>query len=764
MQITSNRIFSFTLQVLLAVAAGVWLWLFLPPLQDLRLLQGVPTFYPILAALVIPQCLPWKWLRFVAALVASTWYMTHYFSPVASPLASIAWLLRADAAQLHAMLSGLPAADPLVTHLFLWVLAVLYWLVAYAAHRPRLWWLYNVLGLAVLAVMDGNTTVHPDAALIGICLIALLVGGLRPLLQSAQQSAPILGSPLRALAPLALVTGLLTTFAWVIPKPGAVWANPFQAQQVGSGGGSTEKVIGYQTDSSHLGGSFSMNNAPVLSVVTPYPAYLRGQVLYDYTGKGWIPGVSTHQPLESDGTVPRLQNASFSASLPTRTVKQAVHILSRSLHTDVVFGAYQLVRVAGPSQREEVAFAAANPETGTVVGPWNEPGKTYTATSQELVDPSSILAKLPPLPSDLGARVQLWPEDVRTNGLQLPSRLPPRVQKLTEMVVRKDRNEYDIVERLIDYLQNNCTYQIADVPVPGPNHDYVDQFLFDSKRGYCDNFASALAVMLRTVGIPTRFVTGFAVGDTDPNYSGPGSRYIVRNSDAHSWVEVYFPRAGWVPFDPTPGFVMPFAPPKATQPAIGSERAPKQPAPESKPQTKPSTTADSDAKSGAAGRVWTFHWPRWANQVLMALGVLLVCLAVLFYRRLRLAWWLWRWPKAAPLAGFTPAMLRLVRALDASGDSGIRDNDTSFLYRQRTLRDLAVELERYPVAHEDGVRLLRIAESYWYGGITPTQEELSRARAVWKDWLGAIVRQRGGWVRTTASLWARLRLARRKKR
>ncbi|MCL6626824.1 MAG: transglutaminaseTgpA domain-containing protein, partial [Alicyclobacillus shizuokensis] len=758
MRTASEWVMAAGLHIVRAVAAGIWLGMFLPPFAQLHLLQGETTLYPVLATLVLAQCLPWKTIRVVTALLASTWYMVHYFSPVHTWTAGLAWLLHTDLVQLRARLAGQPAADPLVTHAFLWTLAVLYWLVAYAAKRPRLWWLYNALGVCVLAVIDGNTSVHPDGALVVLCVLAMLVGGLDALPSSIhpltghlparahQQHLPMsqqvpgpaaasqnLAQPwvrrrdkptqgLGGLAPLAVVTAAVTLVALALPKPAAAWANPFQHNTSGGQGarGDVPKVIGYQTDSSHLGGSFVLNDDPVLSVVTPYPSYLRGQVLYTYTGKGWEKGESSVEPLDDGGGVPLQPDASFSSSLPTRSVRQTVHILSGTFHAGVVFGAYQTVRVNSGDRSERAAFVAADADDGTVLGPWDHKGNTYSVTSLELVDPTAALKKLPPLPKDVSQRVQTWPMSVRLEGLQLPKDLPPRVDQLTRTVVHGETREYQVVERIINYLQDNYAYQTDDIPVPGPHTDYVDQFLFDTRRGYCNNFASALAVMLRTIGIPTRFVTGFASGDLDTSYTGKDGRYIIRNDDAHSWVEVYFPQAGWIPFDPTPGFTMPFAPPKVTPAKTPDQTSPQLPVPTPKQPTA-SAQADTSPATGGGRVGLSLTWPRWGNDVLMGLGALVVVWMVVLHRRLLLAWRLWRWPKSAPLDGFTPAMRVLIRSLAAHPTEVAHTNRG---WRQRTLRDLAYEAERWQIPREDSDRLLRLAEAYWYGGITPTNEEL----------------------------------------
>jgi hypothetical protein len=84
----------------------------------------------------------------------------------------------------------------------------------------------------------------------------------------------------------------------------------------------------------------------------------------------------------------------------------------------------------------------------------------------------------------------------------------------------------------------------------GNNENTAEFFLFKAKRGFCEQFATAMAVMCRTQGIPARVAVGYGTGD----YNSLTGYYEVKESDAHAWVEVYFPAAGWVPFDPTPGW------------------------------------------------------------------------------------------------------------------------------------------------------------------------------------------------------------------
>jgi hypothetical protein len=110
-------------------------------------------------------------------------------------------------------------------------------------------------------------------------------------------------------------------------------------------------------------------------------------------------------------------------------------------------------------------------------------------------------------------------------------------------------NEFDTVMALTTYLQSNFQYSLELGHGPA-GRDPVDWFLFDVKIGYCEQFATAEVLMLRSLGIPARLATGYSTGDYDPVLD----QAVVREHDAHAWVEAWFPNHGWVPIDPSPGF------------------------------------------------------------------------------------------------------------------------------------------------------------------------------------------------------------------
>jgi len=138
-----------------------------------------------------------------------------------------------------------------------------------------------------------------------------------------------------------------------------------------------------------------------------------------------------------------------------------------------------------------------------------------------------------------------YPDSVRKHFLQLPT-MSTRVTELTRQIIRQAKTPHQIAVAIKQHLRTNYRYSLdvgTSVPVSP-----VEDFLFSRKTGYCEHYATAMVMMLRTVGIPARLVTGFLAGE----WNDFGNYYTVRQRDAHAWVEVYFPRSGWITFDPTP--------------------------------------------------------------------------------------------------------------------------------------------------------------------------------------------------------------------
>ncbi|MCU1486229.1 MAG: hypothetical protein JWN67_2975, partial [Actinomycetia bacterium] len=171
-------------------------------------------------------------------------------------------------------------------------------------------------------------------------------------------------------------------------------------------------------------------------------------------------------------------------------------------------------------------------------------GLTYTVES---VLPVLTAAQLEEVPSVAPARVA-------AEYTHLPSGFSSRVQQLAGVVTRGARTQYEKAKALQDYFRTGAfTYDLT--VQAGHSGNDLEHFLFDTKRGYCEQFSGAYAAMARAVGLPSRVAVGFTPGELDP----ATDEYVVKGFNGHAWPEVYLQGYGWVPFEPTPGRGMPNA-------------------------------------------------------------------------------------------------------------------------------------------------------------------------------------------------------------
>ncbi len=275
-------------------------------------------------------------------------------------------------------------------------------------------------------------------------------------------------------------------------------------------------------------GSFDLPDTPVLQVRSPQRLYWRATTAERYTGSAIMGGETTHSHAEAQAALPR-----EGPETAARTeVQAAIKVLAtRSV---VVFAPEAPVRLSVAADVE------TRSGTGDVVTVRPEAplqhDQVYTVTSA--VSNASL--------RELREAGRDYPAWVRRTYLQLPRSLPRRVANLAARIAADQPSPLDEALSIESYLRTELTYSTHVSEVP-PNRDWVDFFLFDSKEGYCDYFATAMTVMLRTQGIPARVASGFAPGEFDPSTG----TWIVRENQAHSWVEVYFPGYGWITFEPS---------------------------------------------------------------------------------------------------------------------------------------------------------------------------------------------------------------------
>jgi transglutaminase-like putative cysteine protease len=266
--------------------------------------------------------------------------------------------------------------------------------------------------------------------------------------------------------------------------------------------------------------------------VTPeMAAFLRAQSFDEYTSDSWSVNIEGELPL-----APGEQTGTAADDAAGARQEITVTITVKGNNDEVLYS------VGQPVSSSE----SANAETGDVSGDVSAlrpsgrlgEGDTYTVTG------SVSLATV----DQLRAAGDDYPAWVVNRYLQLPGDLPERVERKALEVTRTADTPYDAAYAIEQYLRTfPIDYTIEAAP---HGRDSVDYFLFDAQKGYFDYHASAMAVMLRTLGVPARVATGYAI---DPLGRTPDTNiYNLTEMNAYAWPEVYFPGVGWVEFNPTP--------------------------------------------------------------------------------------------------------------------------------------------------------------------------------------------------------------------
>jgi transglutaminase-like putative cysteine protease len=154
-----------------------------------------------------------------------------------------------------------------------------------------------------------------------------------------------------------------------------------------------------------------------------------------------------------------------------------------------------------------------------------------------------------PSAEQLRAAGTAYPSWVRERYLQFSSEISPRTLELARSLAEGNETPYDIAVTITDYLRNEIEY-INQLPIPPADTEPLDWLLFEQKQGFCNYYATAEVIMLRSLGIPARLAVGYVDGEVE-NLGGSKMRFTVHQRDAHAWPEVYFPGIGWVEFEPT---------------------------------------------------------------------------------------------------------------------------------------------------------------------------------------------------------------------
>src|SRR5436190_6750655 len=441
------------------------------------------------------------------------------------------------------VLAGEAASDPTVFVLFL---GASVWCATFVgsfilARTGRIWdaVIFNGACL-VINVSVALTNLYPDLIVFTLAVLVLLVRIHIVNLQERwvrQNIVPSGEMDWRLLRGGLTWTTVLVIMALVTPRVGAAevlngaWSTfegPYHSVEAewqrffaGVSGPSRLRGVSF-SDSIRLGQAPNLGDRVVMTVEAPSGHFWRA-VTYDfYTGAGWR---TTESDKADKISLPTADRESYQARFDIIVP-----------HSNILFAANEPQKVDVPYQ----FYTGADKTYSTSLHALNrsQAAGTYTVTSLVSTADKQTLRKV----------TATYTDYIKAKYLQLPSTVPPRVRALAHSLLDNIPNAYDKAETLETFLRSPpYSYSPQVKPTP-PGKDPIEYFLFDLRQDFCEYFASAMVVMLREAGVPARLVEGFTTG----TYDSASNAYVVKEQDAHAWVEVYFPQYGWIEFEPTP--------------------------------------------------------------------------------------------------------------------------------------------------------------------------------------------------------------------
>ncbi|CAM2834453.1 transglutaminase domain-containing protein [Paenibacillus sediminis] len=379
-------------------------------------------------------------------------------------------------------------------------------------------------------------------------------------------------SPLKLFANIAIIFSIIIIVGVNMPEIKPTFEDPYvlwekwrgesviRSKTNASGPGilrtSGDTSSGYSRDDRQLGGGFNYDFSSVMSVRSSVRSYWRGETRAVYSGQGWVDEPTYNEQLtKSVNPNADLVNDEKS-KLPTLSVEQTITMLTDQSYP-VLFGAYSIRQVNSIDGKKETSLLQWNSHQRELyfTGGKEQYPKTYTITSEVPIVPVEELRTK--------TFADLYGQFFDNSNLQIPADFPQTVVNLAKQITAQSSTPYEKVALLQNYLVTNFKYTNNPDLSRKKSNDFVESFLFDIKEGYCDYYSTALVMMSRSLGIPARWVKGYAPGQAPIENefrnltSSSDGPYLVTNADAHSWAEVYFGDYGWIPVEATPGFAMP---------------------------------------------------------------------------------------------------------------------------------------------------------------------------------------------------------------
>ncbi|GAC1618545.1 MAG: hypothetical protein NVS4B7_10810 [Ktedonobacteraceae bacterium] len=364
----------------------------------------------------------------------------------------------------------------------------------------------------------------------------------------------------------ALISIGILIFSWFLPwgytndTASQIWnadSNPWvQLEDVWNraislSGGGTVSNHGNFRDTLVLGGNPNLNNEVVFIVQSDDPSqYLMSLAYENYDGRGWLNGSTSSMSLQSN------QIIASESSVTHQLIQQVKVVNPPGEQYQYLFGASQIGQVSQSysvlTSQASNAYVAVLSANGKLTA-----GESYIVTSyvssadEKTLRTVPMPANSPPSSSnfDVPQPITYYDPAIVKTYTQLPKNLDPNVVALARRITANAPTMYDKVVALENYLRTNYTYSV-DINLP-PGEEGASWFLFRSAhKGFCNYFATTMAVMARSLGIPSRVVAGY----TNGKYDAKNRQRVITGTDAHSWTQVYFAGYGWINFEPSQSF------------------------------------------------------------------------------------------------------------------------------------------------------------------------------------------------------------------
>ncbi|WP_128895880.1 transglutaminase family protein [Longirhabdus pacifica] len=443
--------------------------------------------------------------------------------------------------------------------------------------------LFTMFSVVLFGIFDSFTTIFLWDQVVWI-LFASLMLMISHHVEYLQRYQPYTWSKIK-IAPKAILVQISVLFsiffiiAWFAPFVSPILTDPYTAWMESKGvdvvtsgkqvrfdePSSVVQSSGYGRDDSMLGGAFEYDNSIVMTVEAPFKSYWRGETKSLYTGSGWLEHrIDDRTEVYIGGSLQDWEFDMYNTdNRITEELKQVI-TMEEDKSYPVLFGAFDMDGVQTLNNEPSLSGTSLDYAYYGQYFKWNEKQdypSSYEITSQVPVIDEAALYEVG-LISSTGRFSEIW-----SDYLDLGTVVPQEVIDLTLEITADEPSLYGKMKSLENYLKTTYPYTNTPDVSKGSSDDFVYNFLFDIREGYCDYYSTSLAVMGRVIGVPTRWVKGYTAGQlqTDNNFRfgveseelGEGGTYVVRNRNAHSWVEAYFEGYGWIPFEPTANFSLP---------------------------------------------------------------------------------------------------------------------------------------------------------------------------------------------------------------